>query len=266
MTKKLKAEISLVFDDVASRYDSNLFFEISAQKIINLINHDDIKRMLDVATGTGTIALLAAEKYPQVEIEALDISTGMLNQAKIKASKKGLSNINFRLQDIESITVMGNKFDIITCGYAMFFLPNLENSLRNLYNRLNNGGQLIFSSFTKGAFSPYRDMFFELLSEYSINLPQELDIMLQTPKEIKQICQNIHITNIQIKSSKIRYMISLDDWWSLLNSAGYKGFLKQIDPNRINEFKMKHNSQIQKYSKSKKMLLITDSLYSVIQK
>jgi len=40
----------------------------------------------------------------------------------------------------------------------------------------------------------------------------------------------------------------------------------RYDSNQINEFKMKHNIQIQKYSKSEKILLITDSIYSVIQK
>jgi ubiquinone/menaquinone biosynthesis C-methylase UbiE len=81
MTKELKAEIALVFDEFSSRYDSNRFFGISAQKLVDLINRDSVTRMLDVATGTGTIALLAAERFPHIEIEALDISNGMLNQA-----------------------------------------------------------------------------------------------------------------------------------------------------------------------------------------
>jgi ubiquinone/menaquinone biosynthesis C-methylase UbiE len=266
MTKELKKEIALVFDDVASRYDSNRFFELSAQKLINLINHNEINSMLDVATGTGIIALLAAERFPQAEIEALDISTGMLSQARQKAKEKGLKNIKFRKQDIEKIEDRNVKFDIITCGYGLFFLPNMEHTIRKLYNCLNTGGKFIFSTFTKSAFSPYRDLFIDLFKDYGITLPEQISIMLQTPKEIKNLCQKLNIDKFRIKSSKIRYLIDFDDWWSLLNSAGYKGFLKQVGQERMDKFKNQHRKELLKYENLGKILLIADSLYTIMHK
>jgi ubiquinone/menaquinone biosynthesis C-methylase UbiE len=266
MTKEFKTEITLIFDDVAPRYDSNRFFELSAQKLINLIDHNDIKRMLDVATGTGSIALIAAARYPRAEIEALDISNGMLSQARKKAKEKSLKNIKFRKQDIEKIEERNVKFDIITCGYGLFFLPNMEHTIRKLYNCLNTGGKFMFSTFTKRAFSPHRDLFIDLIKDYGISLPEQISIMLQTPKEIKNLCQKLNIDKFRIKSSKIRYLIDFDDWWSLLNSAGYKGFLKQVGEERMDEFKNQHRKELLKYENSGKILLIADSLYTIMHK
>ena len=222
--------------------------------------------MLDVATGTGTIALLVAERYPRADIKALDISNGMLDQARNKALERDLKNIEFRQEDIERISVPKMKYDIITCGYALFFLPNMERTISKLYKCLNISGQLIFSSFTQKAFSPYRGMFMKLITEYGITLPEQIGIMLQTPREIKNLCQKLNIENYRIKSSRIRYKICFDDWWSLLNSAGYKGLLKQVGEERMDEFKNQHRKQILKYSKSDGMLLIADSIYTIINK
>jgi ubiquinone/menaquinone biosynthesis C-methylase UbiE len=266
MIEEKKRAIASVFDSVASQYETNKFFDISAQKIIELINGKDYKSLLDVATGTGLIAIQAAQKYPNLQVEAIDISNKMLNQARKKSAELGLKNIRFKHKDAEKIRYKDSTFDIITCGYALFFFPNLEDVLKRIYRTLKVGGQFIFSSFTKEAFSPYTELFVNLLNEYGIEMPKMSNTQLQTPEEIKNLCQSVGVKGVNIKHSEIRYEITMDGWWSLLNSAGYKGLLTQVGSERITEFKRKHYQQLSKKTKTGKILLIADSLYGIVIK
>ncbi|VAW46749.1 hypothetical protein MNBD_GAMMA03-1631, partial [hydrothermal vent metagenome] len=80
----IKQRIKSTFDDVSSRYDNNHFFVLSAQAMVEQLpdyGECDIK-ILDLSTGTGNVAIALSQKYPQAHITAVDLSQGMLEQAK----------------------------------------------------------------------------------------------------------------------------------------------------------------------------------------
>ena len=261
-----KKQIEATFDTVATRYDTNHFFSVSAKNLINCINFEDAKRMLDVSTGTGTVAICAAEKFPNLTIDAIDISTEMLHQAQKKAQSKNLKNIQFLKKDAEQLEYEDSTFDVITCGYGLFFFPEITHTFKKLYSTLKPNGQFAFSSFTTNAFTPFEEVFAELLKEYKVEMPKLSKTKLKTAEQIHDLCQEVSAENISITSQEIRYRIGVKDWWSLLNSAGYKGLLDQIGADKIIEFKEKHLKQIAGLSDQGEILLKADSLYTVINK
>ncbi|MBN2000485.1 hypothetical protein JW935_23240 [candidate division KSB1 bacterium] len=76
----------------------------------------------------------------------------------------------------------------------------------------------------------------------------------------------ISAEKLEIIHSEIRYKISIEDWWLLLNSAGYKGLLDQVGSHRIQEFKDRHYQQILNVSPNGEILLIADTYYTFVSK
>ena len=87
---------------------------------------------------------------------------------------------------------------------------------------------------------------------------------LQTETEINNICQAAGVATPIIVSEEIRYPIESEDWWQLLNSAGYKAILSQISKDHISEFKTRHLQTIKEYSVNNKIMLNADSLLSFV--
>lgn len=89
-TNQFKKNIETTFNDVSSRYDENNFFAISASRMAELIPFMENMNVLDVSTGTGAVAIEVARKYRHAIVEGIDLSSGMLKQAKNKAQNEGL--------------------------------------------------------------------------------------------------------------------------------------------------------------------------------
>jgi ubiquinone/menaquinone biosynthesis C-methylase UbiE len=121
--------------------------EKGAQKINDrLIDLAKIKqgdKVLDLATGIGEPAITAAKKLAgsQGHILAVDISPQMISFARQRAESLGLQNIiEFKEGDIESLQLQPLSFDAVLCRWGLMFLPNLDDTLKNIFNALKEGG------------------------------------------------------------------------------------------------------------------------------
>jgi len=260
-----KNRIQSTFNDVAARYDRNRFFPISARNLLDCTAFSGEGEMLDVCTGTGNVALLAAQRWPGLKIKAIDLSKGMLDEARKKAATLKLKNIDFVFQDAETLKEDPARFDLITCAYGLFFFPDISNTLRKLFRFLKPGGSFVFSSFTKTAFGPYNDLFLSQLKPYGVEPPKPEMTRLQTPEEIRAVCHAAELAPVEIVSREIRYEISINDWWALIDSAGYKGLLNELGPEKLPAFKTAHFAALEKIAPHGKLLLIADSLYGIVK-
>jgi len=261
-----KACIQKTFNDVSARYDRNRFFSMSAQHLLDAASFSGRGRMLDLCTGTGNVALQAGARWPDLNITAIDLSEGMLTEARKKAAELGRTNVDFMQQDVETLKKSADDFDLITCAYGLFFFPQIENTFRNLFNRLKPGGIFVFSSFTKVAFSPYEDRFLEQLKPYGIEVPKPAGTRLKTREEIRALCEAAGVEDLEILSREIRYPVSIDDWWSLIDSAGYKGLLNELGPEHLPDFKAAHMAAVEKDSQNGKLELVADSWYGIARR
>ncbi len=185
-SKEIKNQITSTFDDVSDRYDENRFFSISAHRMIEFLPVDDVTRILDISAGTGIVTIELAEKYPHAQIDAVDLSQGMLQRARTKADRKGINNIKFIQGDAECLPYEKIDFDIITYGYGLFFYPEMKYTYQALCKIIKHGGVFIFSSFTSDAFSPYPDVFLERLEkDYKIETPKSSRKRLKTTQQIE---------------------------------------------------------------------------------
>ncbi len=261
------------FSDVALQYDQLAFFKRSAEKVVQLLQNE-IKeqpaRGLDVACGTGNVILTCAKHFPKTQFDAVDLSQDMLDQAKNNATASRIDNIHFKLADVTQITAE-LKYDVITCSYALFFLPNPDKVLNRLYQKLKKGGLLLFTSFQAEAFSPTQKIILSLLRDYGSNSAIEYDEnhwqILKTSADINYLCQKAEVPKPEIVEAQIRYPMTLDQWWHLLNNTGYKGMLLEIDVVDLEKLKQDYFTQMQAFQDNENNVeLIADSFFTIIRK
>ena len=259
------------FDDVADIYDEIPFFKISAKKVVEIISThkgEGALDVLDVACGTGNVVLECAACLSSANFDAVDIAEGMLKKARENAQRKNLNNIAFHLQDLTKLT-LDKKYDVITCAYALFFLPETSKVLQNLVSMLKEKGIIIFTSFTEKAFKVSNEILLPLLVKHGSNAAKEYDIHkwenLKQAKDIEKLCTLADVTLVEMQSKEIRYGMSIDEWWELMNNTGYKGMLMELDPQAYDSLKQEYFMAMFKHADMDgEVELVADSWYVVV--
>ncbi|QLC66391.1 bifunctional demethylmenaquinone methyltransferase/2-methoxy-6-polyprenyl-1,4-benzoquinol methylase UbiE [Flavobacterium sp. LPB0248] len=141
-----KEQVTQMFDTISGNYD-NLNRVISfgidvkwRKKVLKLVSDKKPKVILDIATGTGDLAILLSQTNAE-KIIGLDISAGMLEVGKKKVEEKNLSNvIELVLGDSENMPFEDNYFDAITVGFGVRNFENLEKGFGEILRVLKPNG------------------------------------------------------------------------------------------------------------------------------
>ena len=108
-------------------------------KISEDVNSGDI--VLDVATGSGLVALKVAEQAAQVY--AVDISQPMIEEAEKKMMEKKIKNVEFSVEDAYKLPFDNDMFDTVICNNALHNMKYPENILSEIKRVLKPGGRFI---------------------------------------------------------------------------------------------------------------------------
>lgn len=105
-------------------------------------------RVLDCAAGTGEFTLAAAERAETVL--CTDLSLPMLDRARKKAKKRGLTNISFAQRDITALPDRDGTFEVVIAANVLHLLQKPENAVRELWRVTAPGGRLILPTYLLG--------------------------------------------------------------------------------------------------------------------
>lgn len=136
------------FDRQATHYDGQ-WNAWSEESLAWLIQHGEFSRndrVLDVATGTGFTALAVAPLVASVI--GIDVSSGMLHQARERARETGCSNAGFHQSPAESLTFPDRTFEAITCRMAAHHFDSVPRFLSESHRVLVPGGRLLIADTT----------------------------------------------------------------------------------------------------------------------
>lgn len=151
-----KQQVAAMFDKIAFRYDFlNRFLSAGIdvswrKKAIKQLQSLQPKYILDVATGTGDVAILTQKILHPTKITGIDISEGMLEIGRKKIEKLGLQNeIELLKGDSETLGFPDNSFDAITVAFGVRNFQNLEKGLAEMLRVLKPGGKLVVLEFSR---------------------------------------------------------------------------------------------------------------------
>jgi len=150
-----KEQVAGMFNDIAPRYDFlNRFLSLGIdviwrRKAISILKKDDPKIILDVATGTADMAIMASKILKPEKIKGIDISREMLDLGRKKVQNAGLSAlIDLEQGDSETINFADHSFDAIMVAFGVRYFENLEKGLTEMLRVLKPGGRLIILEFS----------------------------------------------------------------------------------------------------------------------
>lgn len=160
-----KQQVTLMFNRIAGHYDfMNHFLSMNIDKIwrrktIRLLTSYKPKKILDVATGTGDLAIESMKLNPD-KIIGIDISEQMLEIGRKKISKKKLTHkIELHKDDSESLSFSDNSFDAVTVAFGVRNFENLEKGLTEMKRVLLPEGKIVILEFSKPKFFPVKQLY-----------------------------------------------------------------------------------------------------------
>ncbi len=144
-----KEQVTQMFDTISDKYDLlNRVISFRAdkkwrKKVVQIVNDTQPNKILDIATGTGDLAIALAETSA-TKIIGLDISEGMLNVGRKKVEKLNLSDkIDMVLGDSEQLPFSDNSFDAVTVAFGVRNFENLSKGLSEILRVLRPEGTFV---------------------------------------------------------------------------------------------------------------------------
>ena len=163
--KDKREKVENMFDGIAGKYDFlNHFLSFGIDyywrnRVLKIIKDKSPKSILDIATGTGDLAILSSKANPE-RIVGIDISQNMLNVGIEKVKKKGLEKlITLQQEDSEDLSFEDNTFDLAMVAFGVRNFENLEKGLSEIKRVLKPGGTFIVLEFSKPQAFPMKQLY-----------------------------------------------------------------------------------------------------------
>lgn len=161
-----KEQVAQMFNNIAHRYDFlNHFLSLGIdtiwrKKAIACLKQENPKLLLDIATGTGDLAITATKILNPDKIIGIDISEGMLSFGREKLFKLNLQDkIQLMSGDSENIPFTDNHFDAATVAFGVRNFENLDKGLAEINRVLKTGGSLVVLEFSKPKAFPIKQIY-----------------------------------------------------------------------------------------------------------
>ncbi|ASW74118.1 ubiquinone biosynthesis methyltransferase UbiE [Chryseobacterium piperi] len=164
-----KSQVEDMFDNIAPKYDllnhvlSMKIDVLWRNKLVNWMKNDTPQEVLDVATGTGDLAI-TIEKGTGAKVIGLDLSQQMLNVGVIKIKKLNLDGkISMQKGDAENLPFEDNRFDSVSVAFGVRNFENLTKGLSELRRVVKDNKSVFILEFSKveGFLGPFYMFYFK---------------------------------------------------------------------------------------------------------
>ena len=182
-----KEQVEKMFDNIAPTYDklnhimSLNIDRIWRRRVMRIVRRAKAHKIMDVATGTGDLAIAMAKRVDRTQILGIDLSEEMLAVARRKIEKQGLEErIMLDKGDAENLhMVASNSIDAVTVAFGVRNFENIERGLSELYRTLKPGGKLVVLEFSM----PKNRLIRWIYSQYAHRLLPRIGGMISKDKQ-----------------------------------------------------------------------------------
>lgn len=161
-----KEQVSEMFDNISGKYDLlnrvlsggvDIYWR---KKAISILKKEQPKLILDIATGTGDLAVEANKQLNPDKIIGVDISEGMLAHGREKMERLGLSQkIELRKGDSEKLLFDDNTFDAVIVSFGVRNFEDLLKGLTDMCRVTKSGGTCVVVEFSKPRKFPMKQLY-----------------------------------------------------------------------------------------------------------
>lgn len=242
-------DLAADYRTMAERYDALRSMEVCARRLVELAALPPGAQVLDIATGTGWVALAAAEHVgPTGRVLGVDQSPEMLARAQQKVTAAGLTNVEFRAGDAERLDLADQCVDVVLCGSALWLVPDMRAALKEMHRVLTPGGQVAFSGQGSTLLQPLRDLWDARLRHYEVSVSpaSQNQRLLEEPETCRRLLHEAGFVQTEVQSEQLGYYVrTVEEYWEEM-LAGRRGvtFL-QLTPTQREQFKAENFAEVQ---------------------
>ena len=259
-----KQSVAGIFHRASSTYDhvGPSFFAHFGRQLVNHAMLPPHARVLDVASGRGAVLFPASEAMGSMGfVTGIDLAEGMTRETAREITQRGLTNAEIRLMDAEHLDFPDATFDVVLCGFALFFFPQLERALAEFRRVLKPGGRIAVSTWGN-RFDKGWEWMDPLVQKYLPPAPKEEqksesseEPVFDTPEGMMVIFETAGFVDIQVLSEIAEFDYgTLEKWWESLWSHGGRGRLERIEkaggPEALAQFKIEWMEQMRAWKGS----------------
>ena len=182
-----KEQVEQMFDNIAPTYDKlNHIMSLNIdrvwrRRVMRIVRRAKAHKIMDVATGTGDLAIAMAKRVDRTQILGVDLSEEMLAVARRKVEKQGLEErIMLAKGDAENLDmVTSESIDAATVAFGVRNFENIERGLKEIYRTLKPGGKLVVLEFSM----PKNRLIRWVYSQYAHRLLPRIGGMISKDKQ-----------------------------------------------------------------------------------
>lgn len=253
------------FDTVSPGYDNPAlrFFVECARSVARLLEVADNGRVLDVATGTGNVAMEIARRFPGARVTGVDFSPGMLSQARAKAAAAGLHNLEFLEMDMHELAFPDGHFDAAVSSFGIFFADDIPKQLRHMASKVRPGGRVMVTAFYEDTFRPLSDLFGDRLESYGIERPPLKWKQIATEALCERLFDDAGLTDVRVQRIDHSYYFrEASEWWDVIWNAGMRSQVSRLAPESLMRFREEHLQEVQGLGTKEGIRLNVEVLYA----
>lgn len=267
--RQAKAKAAATYDAAADHFDDTplSFWERIGKRTIDRLALLAGADILDVGCGTGASALPAAEAVgSKGSVIGVDLSARLLDRARAKAKARGLSNVEFRLADMTSLGYPNDHFDAVVSVFSIFFVPDMEGMVRELWRMVRPGGKLAVTTWGPRIFEPAYSRWQKVIKQerpdhYSAFNPWD---RITDPVSVRRLLQDGGAANIEVTAEDGNQTLrSADDWWTIALGSGLRWVIEQMGPEAAARIK---TDNVNWLNENKIDRLETNAIYATAQK
>ncbi|MEH2180579.1 class I SAM-dependent methyltransferase [Nostoc sp.] len=245
-------------------YEEGTRHPLDAKLLLEFVPLHSGQKILDVATGTGLVAIPAAQKVgSEGYVIGIDMTPEMLYQARQKIAAARLQNIELIEADAEYFNFSDSSFDIVFCCEAIVLFPDIIAVLKKWYRFLKPGGFVAFTCPPETAYmaSLQQRICTRVLGE---SLPHILE-PLGTPEKCRNLLNQVGFRDIEIKiepSGRYRPLRDNRLSWTAIN-INFKGnpLLSKLSQEQLNQLEVEYNTEIEKLATDQNLWQDTTKLF-----
>lgn len=259
-------KVKETFNAAAAGYDKPAlrFFSAAAEHLAGRMNFSGNEQVLDVASGTGTVALACARQLGAGHVTGIDLSEGMLEKAREKAGLHNLHNLSFKCMNLEAMDFAADEFDAASCGFGIFFLPDMESGFKCIAHHVKPGGAIGISSFTGDMMEPMSQKFLDRIQSYGVNLPPMSWKRLDEVEKIVALYHSAGLERVDTYTEQVgHYLAGFEEWWDILWYSGFRGLLSHLSEKDLAGFRKAHQEEIDALANEQGIWLNVEVLISV---
>jgi ubiquinone/menaquinone biosynthesis C-methylase UbiE len=234
-TERAKIKAAVTYNAAAAHFDDAplAFWDVAGRRTVERLDLKWDSTVLDVGCGTGASALPAAEVVgPSGSVLGVDLAEKLLERARAKAAQRQLQNVEFRLGDMTNLGLPDGHFDAVVSVFSVFFVPDMEGLVRELWRMVKPGGQLAITTWGVRFFEPVYSIWREAIRTERPDLYTAFNPWdrISLPEQVSQLLHASGVPNAEIvPESGSQIFRSPEDWWTVVLGSGLRGTVDAME-------------------------------------